>query len=489
MTKRTPKTMIAAATATVMAAGLAVGLVVEAGGAVNTQADRSSQARTVLPAVGVDGVLSFGHLGHGTIKPRVKAEPRATPKPTPTSTSAPQPVTHPLSPAECRAAYGSPCYGAGELARTYGLDRLRRHGLTGGGQEVALIMPFHDPHLPSVLATYSRQYGLGAPRLTVNRPYGPVKTIDPSDPNMAVPGTEEELDAEMIRTTAPGARIRVIEVPGDWISTTNMTTAASAAAWAARRFPRVAVISMSYGWGEPNYREKGGGGLALLHRQDATLRRVTGSGVTLLAADGDNGPTTANLAETALYKHRAVYFPASSPSVTAVSGTGLHLRDSGTRRARDTVWADTSGQGAATGGGHSDVFARPAWQPRQLGNRRNVGDIALAGSDRSRIWFYSAYSALAGQARGWERVAGTSLSSPLLGGLVADAAQQAGHRLGNINPTLAGMHDARDGVMDVTSGSNTANGVTGFHAHPGPDTPTGIGTVSDALRFTTALAR
>lgn len=472
--KRTP--IAAAATA------VAAVLVAAVGGAAIGQTGRAPHA-TVHPVVGMDGVMPLGH-GGGHVWPEASASPKAT------STSTPQPVTHPLSPAVCRARYGLPCYGAGQLARTYSLGRLRRHGLTGTGTEVGLVMPWHDPRLEEAVTAYSREYGLGAPRLAYDRPYGPVADTDPSDPMGLACAVEEELDVEMIRTTAPGAKIRVIEVPGDWAGTSNMGTAASAAVWAARRYPRLAAISMSYAWGEQNYSEHGGGGIGRLRSQDATLRRAADAGVTLLAADGDSGPTMGNLAETAYYPYRSVAFPASSPSVTAVSGTELHVRDSGVRRARDTVWGDASGKGAATGGGRSAVFARPAWQPASLGTRRSVGDISLVASDRTRVWFYTPYpGALAGQAPGWDRVAGTSLSGPLLAGLVADATQRAGHRLGNINPRLARLHGARDGILDVTSGSNTANGVTGFRAQPGPDAPSGAGTVRDALAFTRALVR
>jgi kumamolisin len=402
----------------------------------------------------------------------------------------PDPVRHPLSAAVCRQRYGLPCYGLPELSRAYGLDRLHRDGATGEGTTVALIMPFHDPHLKSAVSTYSRQYKLGEPRLTVVRHGSGIRTVDPADPMMLSAAVENELDSEMIRTTAPDARIEVIEVPGTWAPTSDMGTAANTAVWAARHIPNLGVVSMSYGWGEPNYRERNGGGLARLREQNAALHRAAGLGVTEVAATGDDGATTGNLAETAYYKRRAVYFPASSPDVTGVAGTELHLSDTGVRRARDTLWTDSDGQGTATGGGVSEVFGRPRWQPRALGSGRSVGDIALNASSRSRAWFYTPYSGVfPGQGPGWDRVAGTSASAPLMAGLVADAAAEAGHGLGNVNPALAGLRShAGGGVLDVVKGCNTAHDVPGWCAADGPDTPTGVGTVGDASAFVGALA-
>ena len=50
-----------------------------------------------------------------------------------------------------------------------------------------------------------------------------------------------------------------------------------------------------------------------------------------------------------------------------------------------------------------------------------------------------------------------------------------------------GQDPAANGLVDVTTGNNTAYGVTGFTAAPGYDVATGWGTV-DAARFVPALA-
>ena len=81
-----------------------------------------------------------------------------------------------------------------------------------------------------------------------------------------------------------------------------------------------------------------------------------------------------------------------------------------------------------------------------------------------------------------------------MAGIVALADQQAGHRLGLINPALYRLGALQQygvpntGIVSVTSGNNSFNGVTGFHAKPGYNLATGWGTI-DAAQFVPALAR
>ena len=106
------------------------------------------------------------------------------------------------------------------------------------------------------------------------------------------------------------------------------------------------------------------------------------------------------------------------------------------------------------------------------------------------------YSSYRGAPVGWSPVCGTSEATPLFAGIVALAAQLAGHPLGPVNPALyrlAAMH-AR-GIADVTKGSNTVSftqggrrhTVRGFTAGPGYDLASGVGTV-DAAYFVRELA-
>ena len=67
------------------------------------------------------------------------------------------------------------------------------------------------------------------------------------------------------------------------------------------------------------------------------------------------------------------------------------------------------------------------------------------------------------------------------------ADQVAGKGLGDLDPALYAMESAGSaGLVDVTSGNNSFNGVTGYTATPGYDMASGIGTVN-AAEFVPAL--
>ena len=83
---------------------------------------------------------------------------------------------------------------------------------------------------------------------------------------------------------------------------------------------------------------------------------------------------------------------------------------------------------------------------------------------------------------GWYIIGGTSASSPMWAGLVADAAQLAGHSLGLINDDLyalaatpssyaANFHDVATGNTNQTDPT-----IPGYPAGPGWDAVTGLGT-------------
>lgn len=391
---------------------------------------------------------------------------------------------------------------AAQLRHAYGLDRLPRRE-QGVGATVAVVLPYRDPVLRHDLKVFSARNGLPRPRLRVITESG-VPVADPSIPGQAIAAQEGELDAQMIHTAAPRARIVYVQVRPQALADPARFGEVFRVLSRVAKHVHIDVASFSYGFFEANFAERAGsraGGAALLRRQRHGLVHLSRHGVTLVAADGDTGPTGPNLAGTAVYGHPTVAWPASDPLVTAVSGTRMHLDAAGNRTAPDTAWAD-AGDGAATGGGVSDVFTRPRYQhgvAPVVGHGRGIGDIAMNGASASRILMYSShYQALPGQKPGWVAVAGTSESAPLFAGVAADAAGLIGHRLGAINPALYTMaaHPAtraRAGIADVTSGCITDYGITGPCATAGGhrtsyDLASGIGTIRTAPRFIAALA-
>jgi subtilase family serine protease len=214
--------------------------------------------------------------------------------------------------------------------------------------------------------------------------------------------------------------------------------------------------------------------------------------VTVLAGSGDEGATNFESDGATLYPYRVNSWPSSDPLVTSVGGTMLDLNNAGDKLAPDTVWNDGFG---ASGGGYSAVFPRPLYQigvAGVVGHQRGTADISMTAAVNGGAWVYLSFAGHDGP--GWYIVGGTSEATPIMAGVVALADQQAGHRLGLINPALCALGALqqagvpRTGIVSVTSGNNTFAGVTGFNAAPGYNLATGWGTI-DAAKFVPALAR
>jgi subtilase family serine protease len=289
----------------------------------------------------------------------------------------------------------------------------------------------------------------------------------------SVAGWDQEgtADLELAHFMAPAARLAYVRIPAG-----KPQDAMGALAWLTGR-ERVDVASFSWGTWEPAILSGGPGALARLR---AGLVTAAARGVTVIAGSGDTGPTFAT--RRGWYPRRAVPWPTSDPLVTGTGETTVPVP--GPRAPRP---AEGRPYGTASGAGLSRLFGRPCWQDhvRQVvGSRRGVTDISMAG----QAW---AYIRTPGQpsSAGWNYAWGSSLSAPLLAGIIADAAQQAGRPLGVINPALYRMRGSADGIIDVTRGNDSAHGVPGYRAGPGYDLPTGIGTISDAAAFTAALGR
>ncbi|WP_369142260.1 S8 family serine peptidase [Streptomyces sp. R44] len=205
-----------------------------------------------------------------------------------------------------------------------------------------------------------------------------------------------------------------------------------------------------------------------------------------MASSGDDGVhDNGDAPNAATSSVRTVDWPGSDPNVTAVGGTLVTLDDQGGRLRPDVVWNDN---GAASGGGVSGVFTRPAFQhgvAPVTGAGRGLPDISLTASeDMSTVIRFTDDVRAA-----WVGIGGTSLAAPLFAGFVALADQQAGGRLGNVNTRLYALartpEEARKaGIVDITSG---VNGQDGYRAAPGYDLASGLGTV-DASALVPALA-
>ncbi len=139
----------------------------------------------------------------------------------------------------------------------------------------------------------------------------------------------------------------------------------------------------------------------------------------------------------------------------------------------EVVW--NSGAGVATGGGVSDVFARPDWQsgaavpPRKDGSfGRGIPDVAALADPASGF-----ITRVDGQTVVLE---GTNASAPLWAGLIVLMNQALGARLGYLNPRLYQQAGPAGVLRSITEGNNGQGSVAGYSAGPGWNAAAGWGT-------------
>jgi subtilase family serine protease len=400
---------------------------------------------------------------------------------------------NPPTTAQCEKQDGVACYAPAQYQRAYNLTPLYNAGLTGRGRTIVIVDSFGSPTIQKDLTTFDRAFGLPAANLQVLQPAGNVPPFDPNNSDRVGWAQETTLDVEWAHAMAPGARIVLVETP------TAETEGTSG-------FPEIVkaenyvldhnigdVISQSFGATEDTFPGK----QSLLNLRSAFVKAAKRN-VPVLGSSGDAGPTDFKSNATDLYEHRVNSWPSSDPLVTSVGGTQLHLNQRGDRTAPDNVWNDTARfqSAAASGGGPSHVFSRPAYQDSVrsvVGDRRGTPDISLSAAvDGGALVYYT----FTRSDSGWHIFGGTSESSPLFSGIVAIATQAAGHRLGQLNPQLYALGSGGPGIPDITRGTNTVTftqhgrkvTVQGFPAKGGYDMSTGLGSVN-AAQLVAALAR
>ncbi len=396
----------------------------------------------------------------------------------------------PSTTAQCEQVQRIACYLPGQIRAAYHLPALYAAGITGTGQTIVIVDSFGSPTIARDLATFDKQFHYPAPpKFQVIAPAGKIPRYNAGNSDMVSWAGETTLDVEYAHALAPGANILLVETP---VSETEGTTG----------FPQIVkaekyvidhnlgtVISQSFGATEATFT-----GFAQLKPLRAAYLDAFSHHVTVLAASGDGGATDYQSDGASYYTRRVTSWPDSDPLVTAVGGTKLRLKNGAYTSVawNDTynaAWTGGSPSPAASGGGLSAFFTRPAWQAAVkavTGGRRGVPDISMSAACDGAVNVYSSYG---GQPPGWSLACGTSEATPEFAAIVALAAQVAGHRLGLINPRLyALLAKHAPGLVDVTSGNNTVSffqgtpgklfTVKGYSTRPGYDLVTGVGTIN-----------
>jgi len=330
-----------------------------------------------------------------------------------------------------------------QLDAAYGINAISFNGVVGNGagQTIAIVDAFNDPNIIADANTFSSQWGLqqfnvsGGPTLKVLNQTG--GTTLPGNSAKGTWDLEEALDVEWAHAVAPDANIILFEATSN--SNANLFKAVDTAA----AFTGVSVVSMSWSGGESSSET----GL------DSNFVTPNGhQGVTFLAATGDNGSPSG--------------YPAFSPDVVAVGGTTLDIDSSGDYLA-EGAWS-------GSGGGISQFEAQPSYQVGKVNGTssslRTVPDVSMNADPNSGVYVLDSFDG------GWFQVGGTSLATPLWGGLIAIAnqgrAQLGQTSLNGATQTLPMLYTLPSSDFhDITSGSNGT-----YSATVGYDLVTGLGT-------------
>jgi subtilase family serine protease len=245
------------------------------------------------------------------------------------------------------------------------------------------------------------------------------------------------------------------------------------------------------------------------------LQEAATTGITVMFSSGDDGDQSTTIG-------KSVNYPTSDPWATGIGGTSTEIGANGKTVFQDgwsNSYATLAGKqwkpkppgaySSGSGGGTSVVFAQPFYQagvvPTSISEykgktpMRAVPDVSMPGDPNTGLrigetqvfgkqTFYSTY-----------RLGGTSLSSPLFAGVVADAIGYNGSAIGFINPLLYQkintsaitdvQHSSSPEATVRTNFTNNLNGNQGYtyllqtigvpthiFTLPGYDDMTGVGT-------------
>ncbi len=313
-----------------------------------------------------------------------------------------------LGPADIKSAYGLPSSG-------------------GAGQTIAIVDAYDNPHAESDLKAYRSAFGL-SPCTTANGCFRKVNqrggTAYPEGD--AGWGVEIALDVQAVSAACPSCKILLVEA--DDSSLESIGIAENRAVTLGAK-----VVSNSYGTDEFN-------GIIQYGK-----RYYTHPGVPIVASSGDYGFT-------------AAAFPAVLKSTWAVGGTTLTKTGSG--------WTEKAWEGA--GSGCSAWIGKPAWQKDNHCQMRVTSDVSAVADPDTGFAVYDTYGLDADN--GWLVVGGTSLSAPLISGMIGLA-----HNSTQV-ASPAYLYNHRAGLKDVVGGSNGyCGGDYLCTAVKGYDGPTGLG--------------
>jgi len=402
----------------------------------------------------------------------------------------------------------APCgYTPQQIKGAYGIS-----GYDGSGQTVAIIDAYAAPTIVQDVNQWSINRGL--PTLTANQL---VQVVAPGTYNHPEKGIaqdpqgwygEETLDIEAVHGMAPAAKIVYVGAPN------NFQDLDAALNYVVDRHV-ASIVTNSYGFRTEILPQ------GYIKPYESIILQGVVTGIGIYFSSGDNND------ESLVVGYTTTDWPASSPYVTAVGGTSLAVGASnnylfetawGTKTSSwtGTTWSPTP-PGSwlyGSGGGVSRIFPEPSYQvgvvPKsvfaaQSRTGRAVPDISAVGDPNTGYLIGETQTFPNGTIAYSEyRIGGTSLSSPLVAGIMALADQAAGHPHGFANPlfySLAGSAAFTDithpsstvavvranyvNSIDASAGVvyrlRTMDQTLSLNASPGYDDVTGLGTPTSSF--------
>jgi len=335
-----------------------------------------------------------------------------------------------VAPASARSGPPLPAegYGPADIQAAYGLNPT-----SGAGRTVAVVGAFDNPNIEADLAIARSTWGL-PPCTSASGCFRKVdqrggRQLPAPDPGW---GLETSLDTQAVSAACPRCRILLVEA--DTSSLKDIGAAVNRAVSLGAK-----IVNNSYGTDE------------FAGMQRFARDFYTHPGVAQVVSSGDFGFTTAA-------------FPAVLPSSIAVGGTSLTHRSG--------AWTERVWRGA--GSGCSAYVAKPAWQHDTHCSMRTVADLSAVADPSTGLAVYDTFGL--GASNGWIVVGGTSLSAPLVAGMIGLA--------GNA-PTMdtaartyapgASLRDVVGGTNGFCGGDYLCRGVAGYDAPSGNGSPVGVG--------------
>jgi len=351
--------------------------------------------------------------------------------------------------------------GGGELGGLDPADLTSAYKIpsgTEGTQTIAVIDAFGYPNAEADLAAYRSRYGL-PPCTKAN---GCFRKVNETGEEANYPAEssawvgEAALDADMASAACPECHILMVESSGEEPSQMGASVNEAAALGATE-------ISNSYG-----YPELYTSTWCRFTRCEPYNADYSHPGVEIFASAGDAG-----YADTYYKKYSLPYetdFPAASPNVVAVGGTALYKEAKAARGWRETVW-DEPAREIGTGAGCTVAQIKPAWQKDAGCSHRTDNDVAAVAA---------VLTGVSVRVNGfWEIYGGTSVSSPLVAGIMAHASSATRAR------GAQAFYEEPSVLFDVTEGfagygpaecpfAYLCNGEIGYDGPTGLGTPNGV---------------